>query len=293
VADIDFDGDMDIVMGCNVNACPYYTCKGKIYFWINPGESGEWSLEEADTTYEKLEFSAEHVNAWEVDEWWWYDCDNDELEKQPESYRQRANPAIGDIDMDGVLELIVGTAPGNLFCYKMVDNDYHKWENVTNETIFKRNEITVAFDWDTVFNCYAGGNTRPSLFDIDFDGDLDLLVSDSGNNYHINQDDLHLYLNQASKRFIEVTCLEGCDQNAWPGKTVSFKFKIKNNSQHAANVEGRFVAYYSDNHPYHADSGIPIYSDEGTIPAGQHVIKRPSYQFPDSLRLNGLWEQIF
>jgi len=75
----------------------------------------------------------------------------------------RASIAVGDLDKDGDLDLVVGEAKGNLNYYENVGtNKEPDWVLRTEELIF----IT------------GMENSAPALGDIDGDGDLDLLVGE-------------------------------------------------------------------------------------------------------------------
>lgn len=77
-------------------------------------------------------------------------------------------PTFGDLDNDGDLDMIVGDQNGNLY--------YFTNSNPTNPQ----------FTFQKVLNgLYAGTNAAPYLFDMDNDGDLDLLVGNKAGKVYL------------------------------------------------------------------------------------------------------------
>ena len=77
-------------------------------------------------------------------------------------------PALGDIDGDNTPDLIVGDAKGNLYFHK------GKWAN--NTLTFPKEGILLK---DSKGNTSFGKNIAPTLYDIDGDGKLELILGEA------------------------------------------------------------------------------------------------------------------
>lgn len=124
--DLDSDGDYDLVMGRDVQTMLYYKNTGT-------KESPVWSASSS------LVSGIETTSYWKV-------------------------PALCDLDGDGKIDLIYGTADGPLYFYKNI--------GTTTAPQFQRN--TSYFQITRI----DGGASTTSLADFDHDGDLDLLSGD-------------------------------------------------------------------------------------------------------------------
>ncbi|MBU5436984.1 VCBS repeat-containing protein [Tissierella sp. MSJ-40] len=102
---------------------------------------------------------------------------------------KNATPAIGDIDGDGTPDLIVGESKGNLYFYK------GKWVN--NTLTFDKKGTPLK---DGKGNINVGTYPAPTIYDVDGDGKLELIVGNSTGYlrvYEVN------YLNLTDNGFIE------------------------------------------------------------------------------------------
>ncbi len=74
---------------------------------------------------------------------------------------RRSTPTFGDLDLDGDLDMLVGTRTGNVFYFENVGND-QEWEfTERSDDYLKTKHLR---------------NTSPLLTDLDQDGDLDLIL---------------------------------------------------------------------------------------------------------------------
>ena len=101
------------------------------------------------------------------------------------SVGSNAAPVFKDLDLDGLLDMLVGSGGGNL---------YHYRQAATNSTTF--NLVTTSFNGINV------PNSVPAIADIDNDGSLDLIVGKSdGQINHYKQSVNSLIFNLATSQF--------------------------------------------------------------------------------------------
>lgn len=130
LADIDGDGDLDLFVGQTY---------GKIYFYQNDGtpQTPSWTL--ASDQFEWIDAG-------------WY-----------------SSPALGDLDLDGDVDLLVGNDEGEIHFYK-------------NDGSSK--DYSFVFYSDYCDSIDVGERSTPALSDFDSDGDQDLFVGDSKGGLH-------------------------------------------------------------------------------------------------------------
>ncbi len=108
----------------------------------------------------------------------------------------RSVPTIGDMDQDGDMDLLIGSRSGKIFFY----------ENIGNES-----QWNYSLKSDDFFPAENRKNSAPLLFDIDQDGDLDLIVgSKSGR--------LFFYVNQGSSEEANFIEDNNIFEGLWLGK---------------------------------------------------------------------------
>ncbi|RMF64427.1 MAG: VCBS repeat-containing protein, partial [Calditrichaeota bacterium] len=157
LADIDADGDLDLFVG---------EYDGTINFYRNDG-------------------SAEHPD------WTLVDCFYGGIDVGDNS-----SPALGDLDLDGDLDLLVGRYDGRIEYFR---NDGSVLSPLWNRVGRLRDSVGNIID--------AGDMSAPALVDIDADGDLDLFVGNAEGNllYYTNQPNgLEANWVLKSKRYMDI-----------------------------------------------------------------------------------------
>ncbi|KAH8052004.1 hypothetical protein JL722_10451 [Aureococcus anophagefferens] len=140
LADVDGDGDLDLVVG---------SWDGILFYFENVGSA-------ASPSYEAVTGSANPFDGIDVGAW--------------------SKPAFADVDGDGDLDLVVGEHDGILFYYERRYGTLFYYENVGSAASPDYAPVTGAvspFDGIDV-----GWSSKPALADVDGDGDLDLVLGE-------------------------------------------------------------------------------------------------------------------
>ena len=181
LADIDGDGDLDLLVGNKID--PATLDRGRLYLFRNTGTPTTPEFRLADTldvasTYHVAPLFADLDADGDLDlllgSWndgvmilW-----NEGTRTEPTFVRDdsltvritrgsQTTPAVGDLDGDGDLDLLVGEALGTL--------NYYRNDGTDREPQF----TLVSDEWEGID---VGRRSAPVLHDIDGDGDLDLLI---------------------------------------------------------------------------------------------------------------------
>ena len=140
LADLDGDGDLDLLIGSKID--PEDGSTGRVHRFENVGTATRPSFRERDPL--------------------------------PISGHYHYAPEAGDLDGDGILDLLVGTWNDDVLHYRNAGTARDpRW----------------ALEGDPIVELSRGSNTTPALGDIDGDGDLDLFIGESSGtmNFYRNE----------------------------------------------------------------------------------------------------------
>ena len=181
LADWDGDGDLDLLVGNKID--PAQRDRGRLYLFRNTGTPSAPAFRLADTldvanTYHVAPLFADLDADGDLDlalgSWndgvmllW-----NQGSRTEPRYVRDdsltvritrgsQTTPALGDLDGDGDLDLLIGEALGTL--------NYYRNDGTTREPRF----TLVSDEWEGID---VGRRSAPVLHDLDGDGDLDLVI---------------------------------------------------------------------------------------------------------------------
>jgi hypothetical protein len=116
---------------------------------------------------------------------------------------ERAKPAMGDLDGDGDLDMIVGTADGRLMYFENQGNAKQPRFRLVNETLTTQPQGASPAGDDQNLVIAVGANAAPALTDIDGDGDLDMFVGSASGKI--------FFFRNVGNKFLAVFRLESAD----------------------------------------------------------------------------------
>ncbi len=116
---------------------------------------------------------------------------------------ERAKPALGDLDGDGDLDMVIGTADGKLMYFENQGDAKHPKFRLVNEALsaLPMGNGPQGDEAPAVIN--VGANAAPVLVDIDGDGDLDLFVGSASGKL--------FFFRNVGNKFLAVFRLESTD----------------------------------------------------------------------------------
>lgn len=173
LADVDEDGDLDLVMGGYYLGSPYDEHPGLLYYrQVSPGNF----VQETDP-YDAV---AKTGNPF-------YDI-----------YRPNTQPLLLDIDDDGDLDLLVADGDGDHYYY-FPHSRIHFYENIGNGVFEPRLDLD---------NPFGGVNVEqeasPALADLDGDGDIDALIGHKYDYYYSDFPNIPVHYRNDNGTYVKV-----------------------------------------------------------------------------------------
>ena len=236
IVDIDSDGDLDLFIGqkFTTDLSPF---NGRINFFLNIGSSQNPLFSLYDEEFLGTNLGTDLC------------------------------PHFGDIDMDGDLDLVIGTYSGDIKIFKNIGNKY-EFEFIYHSTI----ETDSNF-WFSV----------PALYDIDSDSDLDIVL---GNIYG----DLRVYNQVSSFSFIQdVNQIQNINVGYY---SSPYFFDIDLDDDLDLVVGGRDMhkVYLNDNNLFEETNQIEIpYLGKNVKFSGGNLFKSNQFNFISGISTGGLY----
>lgn len=175
VADIDGDGDQEVIVGTGR--------EGRVYVWRQ---------------------NAENRSQWEIAPGWPKQTGESLRGPEPWRYRIVGSPATADIDRDGLPEVIIGAADGNVYVWNADGSNVPGWPRNTGSDVYSTPtiadidgdgllEIIAGTLLNQVYAWHADGTqvsgwpvaidglvyASPAVADIDGDGKLEIAIGDT------------------------------------------------------------------------------------------------------------------
>ncbi len=219
-ADLDADGDKDLLISNKISTHDFNTAT--IHYFENTSESGHLRWQQRSPF--------------------------------PIGGNYNLAPAVGDLDADGDLDMLVGTwNEGSLY----FRND--GTPNVPDFVLDESNTITLT----------RGSNSTPVLVDIDADGDLDLFIGESSG-------DLNFYRNNGTPKIPQFDLVSDEFDGIDVGRRSVPRFADLDGDGDQDLILGREadgVALYMNE----GSAEVPVFVESGTLPAPFPILAVPAF----------------
>lgn len=236
IVDIDSDGDLDLFIGqkFTTDSSPF---NGRIKFFLNVGNSKNPIFSLYDEEFLGSDLGTDLC------------------------------PHFGDIDMDGDLDLVIGTYSGNIKIFENIGNKY-EYEFIYHSTI----ETDSNF-WFSV----------PALYDIDSDSDLDIVL---GNIYG----DLRVYNQVNSFSFVQgINQIQNINVGYY-SSPYFFDFDLDNDLDLVVGGRDVHKVYLNDNNLFEETDQIEIpYLGKNVKFFGGNLFKSNEFNIISGISTGGLY----